>query len=355
LIDIQISIFDLFYERLSEGLIAYNSGISVISRVSREDQAKLLGIEGLERLCRLFGSADYLSRAMRDWNDDVFFLELWSDLRHRVASSSAQTPIAGSFTVAQVAARTSNVIATEEASHPAFEEGALFDETAASYDRIRAKTETAMADLLAHNANRSLAPYVALNTWASLGATAGNNGSALTTTMMTTTTAELDGLLGTLRTLLGYLSRAVGTAALRRLALGMLKAVSAAMMDQVILRHSFSGAGAAQVAADVAAVEASVGRVLDQGVVDVGLGRVKQAVRLLGVPVAGDDDDDDDDDGDEGADGETGRTVGLAEAGKRLFEGDGEMAKELLDEMGLDRLSVGDARKVLARRVELGR
>lgn len=43
--------------------------------VSREEQDKLLGIEGLESLCRTYGSADYLEKAMRDWSDDVVSLE----------------------------------------------------------------------------------------------------------------------------------------------------------------------------------------------------------------------------------------------------------------------------------------
>jgi hypothetical protein len=71
LIDIQISIFDLFYERLGEALAAYQARTSTIGRASKEDQTLLQGIEGVKRLCRIFGSADYLERAMRDWNDDV--------------------------------------------------------------------------------------------------------------------------------------------------------------------------------------------------------------------------------------------------------------------------------------------
>lgn len=39
--------------------------------ITKEEQEKLLGVEGLERLCKTFGSADYLERAMRDWSDDV--------------------------------------------------------------------------------------------------------------------------------------------------------------------------------------------------------------------------------------------------------------------------------------------
>lgn len=39
--------------------------------VTKEEQERLLGVEGLERLCKTYGSADYLEKAMRDWSDDV--------------------------------------------------------------------------------------------------------------------------------------------------------------------------------------------------------------------------------------------------------------------------------------------
>jgi hypothetical protein len=116
----------------------------------------------------------------------------------------------------------------------------------------------------------------------------------------------------------------------------------------VLLRHSFSGAGVTQFSADLAAIGAVVAKIVDFGIVDVGLGRVKQATRLLGLPIKGKEGKKDVD-----SEGKAG-DVGLFEAGKRLFEGSGDDAKELLEEMGLDLLSVGDARKILARRVELG-
>ncbi|EEP82617.1 conserved hypothetical protein [Uncinocarpus reesii 1704] len=100
LIDIQITIFDLFHERLHSGLEAYLAMTSTIGRTvhSSTNQPNLEGIAGLERLCRIFGSAEYLEKKMQDWGDDVFFLELWYELQDRV-NQNAQTgrPVAGAI------------------------------------------------------------------------------------------------------------------------------------------------------------------------------------------------------------------------------------------------------------------
>lgn len=75
LIDIQIAIFDKLHERLQSNLEAYLSMTTSLGRavggVTKEEQERLLGVEGLERLCKTYGSADYLEKAMRDWSDDV--------------------------------------------------------------------------------------------------------------------------------------------------------------------------------------------------------------------------------------------------------------------------------------------
>lgn len=75
LIDIQIAIFDKYHEKLQSNLEAYLTMTTALGRamggVTKEEQERLLGVEGLERLCKTYGSADYLDRAMRDWSDDV--------------------------------------------------------------------------------------------------------------------------------------------------------------------------------------------------------------------------------------------------------------------------------------------
>jgi RAD50-interacting protein 1 len=252
------------------------------------------------------------------------------------------------MTLADVAKKTSSSLSSDP-STPAggdeFEGGALFDETASAYARIQSRTESVLSELLTNNVRTALNSYTKINPWSSLSptATAGPDNQV-------STTAELDGLLQNLQTLITYLVRAVGTVPLRKLVKQMLQDIDRILFTNVILSHSFSGAGAAQLSVDLAAIDVVVAKLIDRNMVESGLGRVHQATALLNISIKAGKEHKDDNDGD----GSENEKIGLFEAGKRLFEGSGEDAKELLDELGLDRLGVAEARKVLARRVELG-
>jgi hypothetical protein len=248
--------------------------------------------------------------------------------------------VAGALTVAEVAAKTSSSLNSDPSTplgEEEFESGALFDETASAYSRIRARTEGIMSELLNNNVRQAVAPYTKINPWATLSPiqTGGADSPS-------STTAELDGLLQTLQTILAYLVRALGTVPLRRLVKQMLQTLESTIMNQ-IMRHTFSGAGVAQLAIDINAVGSVVTRAVDAAMVDVGMGKLYQAVKLLGLPIKPSKDDN-----------ESGDELGLFEVSKHLFESSGEDARSVLDELGLDKLTVGEARKTLARRVELG-
>ncbi len=75
LIDIQLAIFDRFHTRLQTALEAYLAATSAVVRAMQggisEDRSNVEGVKGLERLCRVHGSADYIAQALEDWSDDV--------------------------------------------------------------------------------------------------------------------------------------------------------------------------------------------------------------------------------------------------------------------------------------------
>jgi RAD50-interacting protein 1 len=158
LIDIQIAILDTFHNRLHSSLEAYVGMTSSVARavqgISADDIASIAGVGALERLCRVFGSAEYLERAMVDWSEDVFFLELWSELQARVKANARNgANVAGPKSVEEVTNRTSSKVGSET------EVGALFDETATSYKTLRQKTEGLMVESAVSNLHQTLYTY----------------------------------------------------------------------------------------------------------------------------------------------------------------------------------------------------
>ncbi|KAI9829595.1 MAG: hypothetical protein M1819_006100 [Sarea resinae] len=376
LIDIQIAIFDKFHERLHSSLEAYLAMTSSIARtvqgVSKEDQANLRGLGGLERLCRVYGSAAYLEKAMSDWSDDIFFLELWEELQDRARGNTGNRNLAGPMSFEDVAERTSSAVGSDSDS------GALFDETAAAYKKLRVRAEGIIVDTLTYNVREALRPYSRISPWSALGP------SDLTATS-TTTTAELAPLLTYLTTSFSFLSSALSTAPLRRIARPVAQTLNTYMHD-CVLRNLFSTAGSAQFARDVAAVCGTLDQYLGYGQAErAGMRKIREEVVLLGLPVrasgkgrgsqsGGDVDGGDEEENGEGLgawdddiglssshapdDKETPEgsnqspSLGLWEVESRLFQ-DNESARAVLQYLGLESLSEADARHVLGRRVEL--
>jgi len=76
LIEIQAEIFDQYQGRLSDSLDAYQTITSPLARklhgVTKEQQAELEGIGGLDRLCRVYASAEHVNTTLKEWsNQDV--------------------------------------------------------------------------------------------------------------------------------------------------------------------------------------------------------------------------------------------------------------------------------------------
>lgn len=331
LIDIQITIFDRFHSRFHDSLEAYLAITSSIARtvqgVSRETQAELQGLGGLERLCRIYGSAEYLEKKMRDWSDDVFFLDLWDELQDRARRGTGKN-LAGPMSVEDVAERTSSTVGSEEDS------GALFDETAGAYRRLRIRTEVLIQDMLIYSLRESLRPYGRINPWSSLSA----ESSSLSLT------AELDAAVQQLNDYLSFLSKVLAHAPLRRIVRQVALAIQAFLWDHVLMRYTFSASGIAQFQRDVDIIWETMDRWLGEGQAEIGMRKLKEGLVLLGLPVRSEE-------GEENKGEDVG--LGLWEVEKRVFRNN-ESGREVLDELGLEVLSESEARHVLERRIEMG-
>jgi len=74
LVNIQAEILDQYLGRLKDSLDVYQTITSTVGRtlhgVTKEQQAALEGIGGLESLCKVFGSAEHLISMLNDWSNE---------------------------------------------------------------------------------------------------------------------------------------------------------------------------------------------------------------------------------------------------------------------------------------------
>ncbi|KAK3715597.1 hypothetical protein LTR37_007085 [Vermiconidia calcicola] len=359
LIDIQIAIFDQFLERLRASLEAYVTLTSAIGRrmqgVTKDEQTQLQGVKGLDHLCRVFGSADYLERAMRDWSDDVFFLELWEELQDRVKNRDRVSRNLGA--VHEIKQKTSAAVGGDESEGET--QGALFDETAASYHKLRVRSENIIVETLTYNIREALRPYARMSTWASLSSNTA--GGAIS--------ADLEPTLRLLEEYFGFLSKAIGRIPLRRMSRQVCHSIQNFMWDNVLVRHSFSTAGTIQLTTDITALCAQINRFIGQGQARLGMRKLLEGVTLVSLPIraeirreqpgrSGDGAEDEDegsawDEANGDSENMEQRKMGLFEVERQIFM-DNESARHVLEQLGLESLSESDARAVLEKRVEVG-
>ncbi|BCR85628.1 RINT-1 family protein [Aspergillus chevalieri] len=344
LIDIQITIFDQFHERLGSALEAYLAMTSTIGRTVQgsERQASVEGVAGLERLCRVFGSAEYLEKKMEDWSNDVFFVELWTELQERVKQNKNNKHLTGDMSVADVASRTSQAVAFGQAKDDQSDsDGALFDETASAYRRLRLQSESIITSTITSNTLSALKPYSRVSTWTTLST---GSSSSLPPS------ADLAPAMRTLSTNISFLSRALGVAPLRRITRQVLIPIQNFIWGNILMRNTFSAAGALQLVSDVdhlcSVVDSSLGSIGHAGDSIRMMKKLNEGLLLLGLDAQKQDEGETPED-----EKEAGR-VGLWDVEKRLFK-DNESAREMLAELEIENLTEAEARTVLEKRVEI--
>ncbi|KAJ7456570.1 TIP-1 family-domain-containing protein [Mycena latifolia] len=105
LITVQIPLLENYYGRILSSLDAFETlssafvravpGALSVSLGGRDegtvkvDTRRLTdGVEGVQRLCKAWLSARYIEAAMDGWGEELFFLELWTEINHRASLRS---------------------------------------------------------------------------------------------------------------------------------------------------------------------------------------------------------------------------------------------------------------------------
>ncbi|KAI1319265.1 hypothetical protein EDD11_004402 [Mortierella claussenii] len=159
LLDIQLDLLIAYHRHIRSLVDQYESltysFVRVMPGAASADELNTMGIDGLRTLCQWLSSVEYISTALRDWGDDVFFLELYKEISERTEKIS--NPL-----------HSENEDSEEEGGihkKRLDETGTIFDEPVQAFDKLSKRIQ----DLIIHNMTKqvfgSMKPYVSLRSW----------------------------------------------------------------------------------------------------------------------------------------------------------------------------------------------
>lgn len=286
LLNVQIAILDAYYTRLEDSLTVFESMSSTMARAVgglgglRPDElsAKVSGLNGIETLCRTYGSLQCIGDALVVWGQDLFFLDLWQDLCQTTSSSAAsvrptneQSSIPGQLPsvldsptlVSLEESTTGKVPRTED------EDGTLFDETIASYTKLRLRVIENTMSLLKKELSSSMKPYFQENQWRTVPDQEGQTPKGTSPSLMRP--------LRHMGKLLEYLKRFHSVNDYNnKIARPFAATLSKYFWNHIIQANQFTTYGAAQLGIDVSEMIATFNLPFDTS-----LKRVQEAVMLL--------------------------------------------------------------------------
>ncbi|EWC45231.1 hypothetical protein DRE_05958 [Drechslerella stenobrocha 248] len=322
LMDIQITILEKYHDTISSSINAFKMLSSSIGRAvqgrGKQDLESITGLGGLERLCRVYGSALFLGNCMKDWSEDLFFLEMWEELGSRAQKNTAGGLISSIANLGSAAA-------VQEQKE---EDGALFDEMAESYSTILKESANMIHDLVSSAVREDLKPYYKIPQWQVVeGAESKEGGHS----------SELIPLMKTLSSFCPYLFRFWSQNVFQREFRRVLVSLENYLIENIVSRNQFSEQGGQQFFQDIQAIWSTVQKWVPDapGV----MRRTHEICIFLALPAPPKD-------SEPAANPRT-----LKHVVDHMFE-DNQKARAVMEELGIYTLTVTEARNTLQRRVD---
>ncbi|RKF57216.1 RAD50-interacting protein 1 [Erysiphe neolycopersici] len=324
-IGIQAEILDLYLGRLNYALEYYQTANSTVGRtihgVTKEELEEIKGIKGLDKLCRVFGSADHLINILKEWIYDEFFLVIYDQIQSRAASVDATAKVAGNNLASEVIECTSKVVGSES-------DGSLFDTTLEAYERQRKRAESLITQAIKYDLPHIFRPYLTKSQWTTVGEV-----SLLESTSILIT-PELDLPLQILQTYVQFLHRALADAPFRRIIRGVIKKLQDLLFYELLLNQDFTFLGSVRFFQDITAILSLINCSLSsKSQVPFDMPLLREGALLLSL-----------------SDSIEGENDSFSCVSKAIFSTNQE-ATETLKRLGIAHLSNSEARTVLERRI----
>ncbi|CAG8436951.1 13894_t:CDS:10 [Rhizophagus irregularis] len=177
LIAIQAELLVAYSKRIDSAVDSFgNLSYSIVRAVPNVAATDITGVEGLKRLCRWLSSAGFVSRTIKEWGEDSFFLELWHEVTVRAARNTGNTGNTGNIGAAAhntgaspLPSPTSSISSTEQGQVTSsvnvdgaitVDEGTVFDDPAELFDNICERIQSLIVKNVSREFFNGLKAYV---------------------------------------------------------------------------------------------------------------------------------------------------------------------------------------------------
>ncbi|KAG9295333.1 hypothetical protein G9A89_013362 [Geosiphon pyriformis] len=169
LVDIQAEILDAYAKRIESAVKAFeNLSYTIVRAVpnaATADGKSVTGIEGLKRLCRWLSSAGYVSRMIREWGEDPFFLALWHEVNVRAAMNTNSPPLLSPTDSQNSIDHSHETHPIHENLHEIIDYGTIFDDTADTFDNLCERIQVLIVKNVSKEFISGLKAYNKKNNW----------------------------------------------------------------------------------------------------------------------------------------------------------------------------------------------
>ncbi|KAI0095281.1 TIP-1 family-domain-containing protein [Irpex rosettiformis] len=156
MITVQLPLLESYHSRISASLDAFETLSSAFMRAvpgslgtdagrTRDSRSLTTGVEGVQRLCKALVSAKYTSTAMESWGEDLFFLELWTEINRKAALRSR--------------AVAASSLPDPKGSDEDVPEGTIFEELVVQYNKLVIRAEDLIVHTVIEEVEAGLKPH----------------------------------------------------------------------------------------------------------------------------------------------------------------------------------------------------
>ncbi|KAF9574340.1 hypothetical protein EC968_006847 [Mortierella alpina] len=360
LLDIQLDIL-LAYHRHIRGLVDQHESLTysfvrVMPGAASADELNTMGIEGLRNLCQWLSSVEYVCTTLKDWAEDVFFLEMYKEISERTQKI-----------VNPLNSENEDSEPEDMASRTRLDEnGTIFDESIKGFGSLSKRIQELIVRNITKDVFGSMKSYVSLRSWPQIEMSAmdSNPQSPLMQDPLFShrdneddVSPELYHPLTILTHSLEFLASTMPTRQFTTLYRQVASEMQDFMWQKVIMKNSFSELGGLQFARDVRVGLWGASRRwikkpenYHRKLRDASILLSLQSAKANSPPTMNSFDQDSSQDK-----GHTSRT--LSQIMAVLFDEDLEVTtvKRRLEEIGVLHLGINEAKDVIRRRVECWR